>query len=287
MKGIILILALISCNCLKSQNQEYKDKLQLLVDLKQFLKNEIHLYLGTDFYETWDNKTTTNYLLYISSSQFVKSLNSHPFVYFGEDEKKAKLEKSKYDSLGYETLLYKTNNAISTKLSSSLLNFPSESILFIIIHEAVHQHLKGKSIPYIIEESSCDLIANYASIAFIEKYNTSLYKKAMKQKKMNEKFYKNINDAQRLADLELSPHKDKIFHSADKKLQNLIKRGNEFHKDRFNYDVNNAFFVRYENYTKHYFALKEKFLALQNFDSFIKYIEKMAERKPKIIDTIK
>ncbi len=275
------------CNLLSAQGNSNAEKIQLIQQLKIFLRSEIKLNLNNDFYDAWDNRTTTNYLLYISSSQTVKSINNRPFIFFGEDEKSALKEKTTYDSLGYETLLYKSNNTISTKLSNSLLNFPSESIVFIVIHEAVHQHLKGKSVPYIIEEAACDLVANYASIAFIEKNYSQLYKKAKKQKKLNEKFYKNINDAQKLADIALYAHKEQIYHSADKKIKNLIKRGNDLHRDRFNYGINNAFFVRYENYSKNYFVLKQKFIDLKSFEKFMVYIEQMAEKKPKIIDTIR
>lgn len=263
------------------------EKLKMIEQLKTYLQKDLQLSIGNDFYTSWDNKTTTNYLLYISSPDFIKSINTRPFIYFGEDEKLAKAEKKKYDSLGYATMLYSSNNTISTKLSESLLNYPEESILFIVIHEAVHQHFKGKSIPYMIEEASCDLVANYASLLFIEKYHKELFKKVKHQKKLNEKFYKNINDAQKLAEIALSSHKDKIYHSADKKMKNLIKRGNEMHKDRYNYGINNAFFVRYENYSKKYFALKQQFIALKNFAAFFKYVEQLAEKKPKIIDTIR
>lgn len=284
--GLTFFIVLL-CNLLSAQGNTNAEKIQLIQQLKTFLRSEIKLTLNNDFYDAWDNRTTTNYLLYISSSQTVKSINNRPFIFFGEDEKSALKEKTTYDSLGYETLLYKSNNTISTKLSNSLLNFPSESIVFIVIHEAVHQHLKGKSVPYIIEEAACDLIANYASIAFIEKNYSQLYKKAKKQKKLNEKFYKNINDAQKLADIALYAHKEQIYHSADKKIKNLIKRGNDLHRDRFNYGINNAFFVRYENYSKNYFVLKQKFIDLKSFEKFMVYIEQMAEKKPKIIDTIR
>lgn len=287
MKSRLTFFILLVCNLLSAQNNTNAEKIQLIQQLKTFLRTEIKLNLNNDFYDNWDNRTTMNYLLYISSSQSVKSINNRPFIFFGDDEKGALKEKANYDSLGYQTLLYKTNNTISTKLSNSLLNFPSESIVFIVIHEAVHQHLKGKSVPYIIEEAACDLIANYASIAFIEKNYSSLYKRAKKQKKLNEKFYKNINDAQKLADIALYTHKEQIYHSADKKIKNLIKRGNDLHRDRFNYGVNNAFFVRYENYSKNYFVLKQKFIDLKSFQKFMEYIEQMSEKKPKIIDTIR
>lgn len=287
MKIGLTFFILLVCNLLSAQGNTNAEKIQLIQQLKTFLRSEIKLNLNNDFYDAWDNRTTTNYLLYISSSQTVKSVNNRPFIFFGEDEKSALKEKSTYDSLGYETLLYKSNNTISTKLSNSLLNFPSESIVFIVIHEAVHQHLKGKSVPYIIEEAACDLVANYASIAFIEKNYSQLYKKAKKQKKLNERFYKNINDAQKLADIALYAHKEKIYHSADKKIKHLVKRGNDLHRDRFNYGINNAFFVRYENYSKNYFVLKQKFIDLKSFQKFMDYIEQMAEKKPKIIDTIR
>ena len=82
---------------LSAQNNGYKEKQAIIEDLKKYLIENLKLNLGSDFYSSWDNKITTNYLLYISSSTSIKSISPNPFLYFGDNEKQANLEKIKYD----------------------------------------------------------------------------------------------------------------------------------------------------------------------------------------------
>jgi hypothetical protein len=268
-------------------HNDHASKLEMIIKLKTFISKEVGMSIPEDFYSTWEDGVVTNYILYTSSKHEVKSVISRPFQYFGKDETAAIQAKKKQDSLGYETMLYETKNTVSTKLSSSLLDFPKESIVFIIIHEATHAHLKNKKVPYIIEEATCEVIANLASMDFFKQYNEAEFSKAKKQQKLNEKLVKKINESQKLADLTLFEHKQKLFTTTDKKIKNIVKRGNELHKDRFNYDVNNAFYIRYQNYTKNYFILKQELQSLKSYSKFLSTVENMTEKSPKIIDTIK
>ncbi len=276
----------INFNSNGAETRNDAQKMAMISKLTQYLRTEIKLNIPEDIYTKWDKEDKQNFLLYISAKNSIQEVASRPFIFFGQDHKGAIQSQKHYDSLGYSTLLYNTGAYISTDLSNSLLAFPTESLVFIVIHESMHTHLKGKNIPYVIEEASCDLMANYASLKFFEKYYIKEISKVKKQTKLNEKLIRNINDGQKLAEVALLQHKDAIYNVTDKKIKNLIKRGNSLHKERFNYSVNNAFFVRYQNYTKNYFALKSKFLESKNFDDFLKFVENQAEKKPKIINTI-
>ncbi|MBK7958676.1 MAG: hypothetical protein IPK03_11565 [Bacteroidetes bacterium] len=220
MRLLVFFIVFVFCsNAYGADTKNDAQKMAMIAKLTHYLRTEIKLNIPEDIYTKWDKEDKENYLLYVSAKNSIQEVAARPFIFFGQDHKGAVQSQKHYDSLGYSTLLYNTGAYISTDLSNSLLAFPTESLVFIIIHESMHTHLKGKNIPYIIEEASCDLMANYASLKFFEKYYIKEISKVKKQTKLNEKLIRNINDGQKLAEVALLQHKDVIYNVTDKKIK--------------------------------------------------------------------
>ena len=106
---------------------------------------------------------------------------------------------------------------------------------------------------------------------------------------MNERLYKRINST--IEKINGHPSETiKINAKCSRKINAILKSSDAFQKDRFNYEVNNAYLLKNSFYSVHYFLLKKvlhtqksirKLLEVikhlpENPDDCIKYLEKFS-----------
>jgi hypothetical protein len=181
---------------------------------------------------------------------------------------------------GYHALVYKTAGMSNTLLSPKLLSYPAEAIAFIVFHESVHQNLikLGGPIPYSYEEALCDVIANTACVRFAEKTKMFDYHAAVKQQEIFERAYAFLNKERAMLDTMQPQGKPSLYKSCTDIIQSLTADGNQFQKDRLNYEVNNAYFLRIADYALNYFKIKKIVLSKHSFKEVITEIQDMQKK---------
>ncbi len=253
MKHIIYFILLIgSIHFVSAQTDstQFKQKLQHIANCSRLIKDSLKIQPANNFYEEFSNSENPYIYLYVSSKDSIHSLSPGKFFYYNHDLKKGEWKADSFSRAGYDVLLYKTAGTSASYLSSHLLNYDSISISFIMLHEAMHIHLvkAGYKIAYEFEESIGDVVGNdYLHFLLPDK----AHKKVKRFIKCNEKVYKKINKClmQKITNEQCQA---KIYRITN-------KRGTAFQKDRYQYTVNNAYLLRFRDYTIHYFKLKKQF----------------------------
>lgn len=247
--------------CLAQQNNSFKEQLKLIDSLKSFIQHKTDLKVWNGFYTKWANPNDSMYIfVYASKNDKVQSVidsGKSAWKYFDKEDsatvfiKKLKLQ-------GYHTLLYRTAGASSAFLNKELLSYPNEAVAFILFHEATHQQIRSsnKAIPYAYEEATCDAVANKFCKLFAQQTGLVSISKVHLQERIFERCYKFLNREKAILD---STHSDPnhIFRFSENRIKSLIKHGNQFHKDRMLYEINNAYILRISYYSSHYFEVKK------------------------------
>lgn len=201
----------------------------------------------------FDDTTVTSgciYYLYASYSDTLKSASPGKFFYFHTDKRKGMEKEDSLRSAGYHTLLLEIPANTGCWIAECLLKLSPEEAAFMMLHESMHytylrKHYYNKWLmPDEAEEAFCDLIGNYylADCKLIDQ------KKYRQLRKKNEKIFRIINKT----------INKRISHSkAQKRIQRKLKHASPFLHQRFNYQVNNAYLLRYAPYSMYYFKLKK------------------------------
>ncbi len=164
-----------------------------------------------------------------------------------------------FKAAGYETLIYKTAGNSNARLSDKLLSYPDEAIAFIVFHEATHRHLHSGTvhlIPYEYEEAFCDAVANRACNLFAGKIGLLSAHKVQAQASCFESIYKLLNKTETKVDSLPMVKRKAILNDCTNLVWHKAADGNQFVKDRMQYPVNYAYFIRTVPYTRHYFEIK-------------------------------
>ncbi len=135
------------------------------------------------------------------------------------------------------------------------MKYDDESLVFILFHEATHYILKENypKIPYNFNEAICDHNANCLSVNFFRANPELNYEAAVFQKARIELIYNSINENYIYYLQEGKFSKSTILILNE--LVNSPKTNNAFLQSRYNYPVNNAFFLRNNYYSNNYFFL--------------------------------
>ena len=275
-----------------SYEKDYQEQMAFLQEVKVFAQKALGMNIG-DFYRKWSRrpKERINFL-YVSLPDKIERPPDveHNFLGFGKDYERA-LEKQKtYSDQGFHTLLYQTAGASNVQLNYSLLSYPYHTIAFIAFHEALHIH-RGRSkasIPYIIEEAACDIVGNYAALQMSYKSERIGQTLIARQIQLHENIYETINSyTQKIRQCSGDKKQQKTLHwECKKQLLPLLSKGNRFHRDRFDYPINNAYFFRNQFYFKHYFLLKQVYQKTGSLRQFIQYILTLPEEEAPALEQI-
>lgn len=245
------------------------------------LKWKIH----SDFYKRWASNENPNIYIYVSRKDSLKSGINGNFLSLPYDEEKILAKKSEYEKMDFDVMVYKTYGTSNVMLSSHLLSYSFESLLFISFHEATHLQIsRNVSLPYIYVEAICDLMGTQASLAFT-KYNPNQFNKVAILNEKIETISAQIN-ACILAAENIQNNQEDCKNTLQQ-LVNSIDENELFLNERYRYEINNAYLIRNRSYTKYYYKLKNLF-SLQNndFQVFWDFIKKLPNNENLINDLI-
>jgi len=234
---------------------------ELLDRLRDYLRNDLRLDIGDEFYTTWNESGTRLSYIYVSRPDTLAPPEGvDAFIYIGEDSLRADSVFFTYAIQNYHSLHYRTAGTSAAKLNAALWNYPEEAFVFIVIHEAVHVHLQRmhKKIPYEDEEALCDATADHFGPLFLRSISGE-YKAALRQRKINENIYAKLNHAEDRFYKEKTKA-EMLRARTEKDVQRQLKKANAFQVDRYNYPVNNAYLMRYHSYAHNYFFFRAQYL---------------------------
>jgi hypothetical protein len=170
---------------------------------------------------------------------------------------------------GLDTMLY-TVHASNRGLSKSLLDFSPEGIVQVLFHEIFHGHLKEKS-PYTLikdEESLADAMGYLCGIEF-SKLNGQLDTDSLvKSENTFEKvslFLKQCIDRVKRGEIS-----EEFYTTSGKTLRKFLPDFDDYQRQRFDYEFNNAFLVRYRDYCYNYPESKKLVLQYGNLARFVR-----------------
>ena len=211
---------------------------------------------------------------------------------FGHDEIINIINKQKiYDDLGYHTMLYRTAGRSDARLSNVLLNYPMETISITAFNEATHRHIHSFTthMPYIFEEACADVVGNHATVEFAKNNNGffSLHS-AKNQLQCMENIDKCINSYSAKYEMHEYILQDYIYKNCHEEILEYLPKNNRFFWDRYDYYVNNAYFLRFRDYTFFYFLLNKALhkMGLKEFISFIKLIPPNAQDAEELLKVV-
>ncbi len=224
--------------------------------------------------------------LYISEADKVKLPEEESyFRYYGSNEEQALKQQEIKKAAGYHTLLYKTAATSSAMVFSPLERYDRVSLSFIALHEAHHIHRRNQKytrIPYSMEEAAGDVLGNMVSEEWAIRYpDLFAVSEAVNQRKLNEWLYERINETR--SRLDAGKPREKEFRQLSEALETKLEHADLFKKDRFLYPVNNAYFIRYGYYTKHYFLLKKLYKAAGNPKEFLAILDTLPESEEEAV----
>lgn len=267
---IFLVVLLCAGSILAQPSKAFKHQLNLIDSLKVFITKELKLDIPDDFYTKWAKANDSMYLyVYAANPNSIAYADTaHRSPWYFTDEDSARAKQKQLIAKGYHTMLYRTAGTSDAALTRKLLSYPDEAIAFIVIHEAVHNHIRNnekyKGYPYVYEESLCDAVATLGCAALARKGILLEEKSVAIQERVLERCYTLLNKMRVKID---STDKDaRVLQRTDKRINVLTRNGNQFQQDRLRYEVNNAYFLRVADYTLHYFEMKEKLYSLSVTD---------------------
>lgn len=239
-----------------------EEKIKLIKTISDFAKDQMGL---VSSFEPWKLfNETEKYCLYASKKNLVESPKgfgfsngkiTRPYELFGTDIKEAKKRESELKRNGFDTLLYSAK-ATRGGLSKDVLKYSPEIISKLVLHESFHNYINENKIKiaYDFEESFAELFEFLGTIEFSKKYGCLDIQRLIKIENEIENVSKLVIEG--LNSFNEIKDKEKYFKNFRKKLDKII--WTHYQRQRFNYEINGAFFIRYKDYYQRYLEIKEK-----------------------------
>jgi hypothetical protein len=261
--GLLIPGISILCNGYISYGQhEVHPNIALVNAVSEFIKNEYQIDLGSGYYSNVPDTITGYYYLYVSRADSITPAEiTKSFYFFHKDSAGAADAEVKWKESGYHTLLYRTAGNSATRLNTRMLSYSPEAVVFIAFHEAFHLIFakQNPQIPYYLNEAACDWFGISAGRDFAAKTSMVDYHK-----------YDLLMDVLWQIALFRNAYEDSIrqrfispgqaFTSLENRISPLLSLDILYLRDRYAYQVNNAYFLRtgyYCRYLPEIFALYE------------------------------
>lgn len=266
-------------------NKTLEHKIKEVKEVKRFGESELGLNFGKAFSRLDISKTQHFYWVYASPKNKLHPMRSSDgasYNKFRHNKKDAEIFLKKLEKEGYDVLLFEAEAAgfKECQITKGLLKLPHAELTWIVLHEGFHIHsdINGIKIPYKLEEAICNYIGFNGAIEFFKKYNPSLLPEALAEKndyasffKLCLKYYTELSECYEKG----GKKREEILSSARKEF-NALKKSCKSRaiKDRCSLPINNAFFVRYRDYTEVNEPV-EKFLKKYSIPHYLMNINKI------------
>ncbi len=270
--------------------------------------------LGLDFagsFEKIDTSAETANWLYVSPAFRIESVvrwRSRPMKFkFSWDRRQLKRSEAAYRGRGFDTYLFSAEGHGGGRcpITPALLASSPARRGYVVIHEGWHSTLAKErvSIPYPLEEATGRVIGCFAIIEFArERGDCELLAEAVNQEKDWAAFAAFVNRwHRRLAKLYLggarnmAKRKAELLRKAAANAARLRKKmKTAWEQKELEANLNNAFFLRYHNYTCHYGTAarvaratgdlrkaSDLFKKLQSEEDPVRALKKLARSSPK------
>ena len=261
---------------------KYKPKIQLIDSIKKFITTDLQMNVQSNFYTDWKGGGSDSMFIYfyISQSDRVERDTIYKIPWTFEKDSQAVTTAREMTAKGFHTLVYRTAGTSNTLLTPKLLSYADEAIAFIVFHEVVHQNLQkmGGPVHYSYEEALCDVIANMACVRFAETTHLIDIHAAEKQRDAFERSYAFLNRERSILDTMQQQNKTALYQLCTSTISTLTADGNQFVKDRMDYEVNNAYFLRIADYSLNYFKIKKLFDVSSSFTDIVNRIVEMQKK---------
>ncbi len=255
------------------------DSLIFIESVKQFAYRVAGIDSLPGFYTKWSSEEKPYLYVYFSETSRVALPDSFDaFYFFGTDERNAAAKIEEVKSNGYHAFCYKTYANSSAMLNKRFVSYPKDAIIFIMLHEFTHNYIKLKNlkVPYEFNESLADVVGNYGALEFAMNRGEVNMDSVMLQIKTNEEIYSLLNKT--IEKINRKQKKVSVINSeCTETISGILKKGNLFQRDRFDYYVNNAFLLKNEYYCKYYFLLKKVYKKQKSLKAFMQIIESMPQ----------
>jgi predicted aminopeptidase len=254
------------------------DSFSLVDDLKRYYIS-IDPRIDMNLYTRWVKGDKPLIYLFVSRRDSVQcSGRNNYFDFYDTAEFAARRKAAEYSQQGSDTFCYRTYGNAQAFLSRRLLSYPDEAIAFVVFHELTHNFFlrNGIRLAYGFEEAICDVIGNYGALEYAVK--TSCVDRTMItiQIQVNESIYEHMNRS--MLQVSLDPQSAGDVHSGYRLFLDSIMPGcNMFQEDRFNYPVNNAYFLKNRNYSQFYFLVRDLYLKQASLGAFLEVIKKLPQ----------
>ena len=282
-----LVLVLLSCR-FQSNAQDsadiakYKPQLRLIDSVQSYIIHELGMSVQSNFYTGWKERSSDSMFIYfyISRPDRVEYDTTNKISWTFESDSLALATAREMTEKGFHTLVYRTAGMSNTLLTPKLLSYADEAIAFICFHEVVHQNLQkmGGAVHYNYEEALCDVIANVACVRFAETTHLIDIHAAERQRNVFERSYAFLNKERSILDTMQQQNKPALYQLCTNTISTLTADANQFVKDRMVYEVNNAYFLRIEDYSLNYFRIKKLFDVSHSFTDIVSRIEELQKK---------
>jgi len=255
------------------------DKIEFIEMIKKFGEERLHLKFDGSFEKFSDKDFSCNWV-YATAKTKLKSIFDFPFEFYS-DESKAKERISELRTDNYDTYFYhaEAHGGRNCPITKELLNVSKARQSYVILHEAYHStcRLNDYNLQYAFEESSGRVVGLFGAIEFAQSIgDEAFYQAAIQQEKAWEMFAQFINaiwmeTSAVLLDFPSQNHIEKMKKDIRNRADSLSKKMfDSWEKKELQKDINNAFLIRYRDYTIFYQKTKEIYLKENNVASAVK-----------------
>ncbi len=263
-----------------------KAKIKFIKDIKKFGENQLGLKFGGSFSRMAKGSFSCNwvYACYKNKMESVFG-DDRPFEFYPDMdealERQKELDKKKYDTYFYHAEAHGGGKCPITK---EMLESDRARQCYVVLHEAWHttSSINGHNFPYPFEESSGRVVGLFGGIEFA-KYlkDDELLKITTDQEAAWSMFADFVNDSyERLKKLEEKKAASAQFSKLKKELnlkasELYNKVPDSWEKSELKKKINNAFILRYHDYTVHYPLAKKTYLKSGSLKSAMENYSKM------------
>lgn len=237
-----------------------REKIAFVKSIKEFGENRLGLYFDGSFEKTSLENPTANWLYVARPDALESALPEEAVFMFFWNITKARRAATRYRKKGMHTYLYsaEAHGGRMCPITPSLLEADPCRQAYVVLHEGWHATLRAEKIrmPYALEEATGRVVGVAGAVEFAKFIrNSEMEKRAERQAaawmelarfvnrscKKLERAYGNNSPVKRL----LGSLRKEAFLLRD-------KIESRWEKEELTREMNNAFFMRYRDYTLHY-----------------------------------